>query len=95
MAHLLLLCHVMNVKKNRQCPLLANPLPECYCLRSQSIWITKIVEFCGGRFESCEYYRIQKDNVAMPYHGQPHEEPHDQMNDMKDNNCINIKLEDQ
>lgn len=65
----------MNINKNRQCPLLTNPLPECYCLKSQSIWISKIVEFCGGRFETCEYYRLQKDDNSTPPDDQKYKMP--------------------
>lgn len=52
------LSHSMDAKTNRLCPFLASPLPKCYCLRAESIWAVRVVEFCAGRFELCEYYRM-------------------------------------
>ena len=76
----------MNVNKNRKCPLLINPLPECYCLRSQSIWISKIVEFCGGRFEACEYYRLEEGDKSKS-----HDDQKDTMSDQGLNGSLILR----
>jgi hypothetical protein len=56
----------MDMTKNSLCPFLASPLPKCYCLRSESIWAVRMVEFCAGRFELCEYYRKHFMDTGEP-----------------------------
>ncbi len=50
----------MDKESKRLCPFLDRLFPWCYCMRPESIWAARVVEFCAGRFELCEYYRLQR-----------------------------------
>lgn len=49
----------MDTKTKDHCPYIDNPLPQCYCLRSESIWAERVLELCAKRYELCEYYRMR------------------------------------
>ena len=40
-----------------RCPLVKNPLDECYVHNMHSLVIDEAVYYCGGHFEKCEIYQ--------------------------------------
>jgi len=41
------------------CPLLREPLEECYCSSMSSQDIEKTIFFCSGNYKTCEIYRFK------------------------------------
>ncbi len=42
--------------KNKLCPLVKNPLVECYCFDLNSKTITPAIKYCGNNYASCDIY---------------------------------------
>jgi len=40
------------------CPLVENPLSDCYCLKMGSQDIEKAVYFCNKNYKTCEIFKI-------------------------------------
>ena len=52
------------------CPIMDHPFPACYCLRCESIYIAKVLSWCGGNYESCEIYlKNLRDSGLRPEGG--------------------------
>ena len=46
---------------DRECPILADPLPECYCFEMTSIKVPYAVKYCLNDFSICDIYqRVKK-----------------------------------
>lgn len=43
--------------KASRCPLVDNPLAECYCVVLTSLKIPNIIAYCQGNYENCETYQ--------------------------------------
>ena len=39
------------------CPLVRDPLSDCYCYDMNSQKISAAIYYCGGKYEQCEIYR--------------------------------------
>ena len=39
------------------CPQLVDPFPDCLVMSITSLKIPRIIEYCGGNFESCKIYQ--------------------------------------
>lgn len=44
-------------RMGKNCPLLDNPYPDCYCLKLNSLNVPKAVHFCLKDFRECPIYR--------------------------------------
>jgi len=42
--------------KNKLCPLVKDPLIECYCFDLNSRTINPAINYCGNNYESCAIY---------------------------------------
>jgi len=42
--------------KNKLCPLVKDPLIECYCFDLNSRTINPAINYCGNNYESCTIY---------------------------------------
>ena len=54
---------IMPAAKNRKCPLIQTPMPECYCYEMNSAQIPKAIQYCLNDYNSCEFYKRQLDNI--------------------------------
>lgn len=45
--------------KNKLCPLVKNPLNECYCFDLNSKNINSAIRYCSEYYESCEIFKKQ------------------------------------
>jgi hypothetical protein len=43
--------------KNKLCPLVKDPLNECYCFDLNSKTITPAITYCGNNYKSCAIYK--------------------------------------
>ena len=49
----------------KMCPILADPLPECYCIDMTSMKIPYAIKYCLFEYKDCDIYRrIQKEGDA-------------------------------
>ena len=58
--------NAMEQNKLKVCPLVSNPLQDCYCLDMNSRNIEKVVQFCSGDYERCAIYlenRTKRPNI--------------------------------
>jgi hypothetical protein len=44
-------------KDSAACPFMKKPFEDCYCAKSDSTYIEKVLNFCGGNYGQCEIYR--------------------------------------
>lgn len=40
-----------------QCPIIKDPLDECYCIKMNSLDIDRAVNLCSKNFKLCEIYK--------------------------------------
>ncbi len=60
-------CPTEVAKPMRFCPMLNNPIRDCYCLKTNSLNIPLIIHFCGGKYTECEIYlRMDLTPPAAP-----------------------------
>lgn len=45
--------------KKRICPLVQNPLGDCYCFNMGSQDIEKAIYYCNKNFKICEIYKVR------------------------------------
>ena len=43
--------------KNKLCPLVKNPLDNCYCLNLNSSNINPAIHYCGNHYRACEIFK--------------------------------------
>ena len=48
-----------------QCPIIKDPLDECYCIKMNSLDIDKAVYYCSKNFKVCEIYRRITENIDL------------------------------
>jgi hypothetical protein len=41
----------------RRCPLVQNPLKDCFCFEMDSLKTEHAIYYCGGNFAKCEVYK--------------------------------------
>lgn len=52
---------------NHKCPLVRNPLVECYCFNLTSKTINSAIEYCGYNYQKCEIFkRLQREKKVLP-----------------------------
>jgi hypothetical protein len=44
-------------RKQRNCPLVKEPMAECFCLNMTSININRAIYYCSGDYKKCYLYR--------------------------------------
>ena len=49
----------MQGDRKRRCPLVQDPLKDCFCFEMDSRKVEKAMHYCGGNFEQCEIYNKQ------------------------------------
>jgi hypothetical protein len=52
--------HKMNIpdcEKEKGCPVLDDPAPDCYCLSLNSFNVPNIIQFCMRDFRECPIYK--------------------------------------
>ncbi|WP_429885804.1 hypothetical protein [Geoalkalibacter halelectricus] len=50
-----------------RCPLIREPLPQCYCYDSSSANIEAMIRYCGGDYHQCRIYlRILPTSTSLP-----------------------------
>ena len=50
------------------CPLLENPLPQCYCLKLTSLDVSMAVQYCLNKYKDCrifQYNLTHKDSKGF------------------------------
>lgn len=47
------------------CPFMGKPFANCYCVRTESIYISKVLSLCGRNYECCDIYR-DSDKAGLP-----------------------------
>ena len=47
-----------------QCPIIRNPLDECYCIKMNSLDIDRAVNYCSKNFKVCEIYKRVTGNLT-------------------------------
>lgn len=47
----------MEHQSSGQCPLVQDPLDECYCLNVSSLTAEETIYYCGENFEECAIYQ--------------------------------------
>ena len=47
-----------------QCPIIRNPLDECYCIQMNSLDIDRAVNYCSKNFKGCEIYKKITGNTT-------------------------------
>jgi len=48
--------------RNKLCPLVKDPLSECYCFDLNSKTINPAINYCGNNYESCAIYKNRTGN---------------------------------
>ncbi len=51
------------------CPLVNNPLRECFCFETNSRNAEMALDFCGANYRECRIYKKYRMQSGVPHHG--------------------------
>jgi hypothetical protein len=57
------------------CPFMNHPFPDCYCVRSEPLYIDKVLSLCGGNYGRCDIYCQRGEAGSAKEGDKPDETP--------------------